>query len=381
MADIHLEIGTSSVHRLINCPASLTRSRKAPKASSGSAATEGSLLHLVMEKLYADDIEPESLVGELSYEGLTLTQEMVDNQVEPAITATESLLDLVDADELIVEQFVEYIPKLAGGTLDLIAVSSDEETVLLSDLKFGYNPVSPQENSQILMAALCARTDPATADVFKKADLFIGAIVQPKVNGDKPLTWEFVSSDIDDFEDDLEDAMALAEGETPPAKAGDHCHYCPAAPTCETKIMQGRSALVIDPLVAATMSEAMSMVDQLEKWCKAVKSATHASLEHGGEVEGWKLVQKRATRQWTDEEAVVDMVRKAKKIKMEDAFSMKLLSVAQLEKVVKAKKLPFDKYALHVASVSTGTTLAPESDKRPAVGRDIIPQNMLQLIE
>ena len=74
------------------------------------------------------------------------------------------------------------------------------------------------------------------------------------------------------------------------------------------------------------------------------------------------------------------MVRKAKKIKMEDAFSMKLLSVAQLEKVVKAKKLPFDKYALHVASVSTGTTLAPESDKRAAVGREVIPENMLQLM-
>jgi hypothetical protein len=33
-----------------------------------------------------------------------------------------------------------------------------------------------------------------------------------------------------------------------------------------------------------------------------------------------------------------------------------------------------------VASVSSGTTVAPESDKRPAVGKKVIPENLLALV-
>ena len=106
----HLPIGTSKVSRIIKCPASLSRSEKAPEQVAGSAATEGSLLHLVMENIYDSDISAADQIGKTKYKDLVFTKEMLVEQIDPAFAAMEKALDLVDADELVIEQFVEYIP-------------------------------------------------------------------------------------------------------------------------------------------------------------------------------------------------------------------------------------------------------------------------------
>ena len=133
MPDIHLPIGTSTVGRLIACPASLSRSKAAPPQGSSGAADEGTLLHTVMENYYQHDMALEDQVGVTTYAGLVFDKDMLNEQVKVAVAATESLLDLVDADELVLEQFVQYIPDLAGGTLDMIGVSADQKTLLLND--------------------------------------------------------------------------------------------------------------------------------------------------------------------------------------------------------------------------------------------------------
>lgn len=124
----------------------------------------------------------------------------------------------------------------------------------------------------------------------------------------------------------------------------------------------------------------MAMVSALETWCKEVKTAAHLALEQGAKVPGFKLVNKRALRVWSDQEAVEDKVRKAKKLKMADAFTLKLLSPPQLEKVCKEKGIPFKAYTEYITSHSSGTTLAPESDKRQAVTPAVIPENLLKLV-
>ena len=375
MPDIHLPIGTSSVHRLIVCHASLSRSKLAPDLGSSGAADEGTLLHTVMENMTAEE-----QVGKTTYKGLVFTDDMLVDQIKPAIAATEKLLDMIDADELILEQFVQLIPDVAGGTLDMIAVSRDEKTVLLNDYKFGYNGVDVENNMQILMAAASAATDPVTKEVFSKAERFIGAITQPKVHGDTSPTWEFNKGDIAEFSFNLGTAMAGADRDIPLAVAGDHCKYCKAAPFCDEKKLAARSALLLDKTQEADLVEALAMVDEVEAWAKDVKKAAHQLLEQGAEVKGWKLVQKRATRRWTDPAAVEDKIRKAKKIKLEQGFKMELKSPPQIEKLCKQIGYPFEGFNELVASVSSGTTVAPESDKRPAVGKKVIPENLLALV-
>ena len=78
-------------------------------------------------------------------------------------------------------------------------------------------------------------------------------------------------------------------------------------------------------------------------------------------VPGYKLVAKRATRQWVDEAKAKDALSSMGV----EPYRQELLSPAQAEKVLKKSKLALPDDL--VVSVSSGSTIAPESDPRPAV--------------
>jgi hypothetical protein len=112
------------------------------------------------------------------------------------------------------------------------------------------------------------------------------------------------------------------------------------------------------------INDYLSKADMLEQWINDLRALTFTMLESGAVVPGWKLVAKRATRQWVDEDqALVTMMNEG--IPEEELTATKVISPAQAEKVLKkhGKPLPADQ----VVAVSSGSTLAPESDPRPAV--------------
>ena len=78
-------------------------------------------------------------------------------------------------------------------------------------------------------------------------------------------------------------------------------------------------------------------------------------------VPGYKLVAKRSTRQWVDEAEA--LAKLGGTIPMYEP--MKVISPAAAEKVLKKSKLALPDDL--VVAVSSGSTLAPESDPRPAV--------------
>jgi len=82
-------------------------------------------------------------------------------------------------------------------------------------------------------------------------------------------------------------------------------------------------------------------------------------------VPGYKLVAKKATRQWVDE-AVTKTKLAEMGVKDKDLYKpQELISPAQAEKLLKKSKLALPDDL--VVAVSSGSTLAPESDPRPAV--------------
>ena len=84
-------------------------------------------------------------------------------------------------------------------------------------------------------------------------------------------------------------------------------------------------------------------------------------LENDKPVPGWKLVNKGATRQWTNEtEASVKLADLGI-----DAFKKSIVSPAQAEKELKAVKKQLPEGL--VVAVSSGSTLARVDDPRPAV--------------
>jgi hypothetical protein len=110
-------------------------------------------------------------------------------------------------------------------------------------------------------------------------------------------------------------------------------------------------------------------------YLKAVEDAVHSILENGGEIPGYKLVNAFGNRRYAVDEDTVLKKCRAAKFGKKDIYRSELLSPAQLEKVV-GKEL--------VGSLCerplNGTTVVPESDRRPAVERQT-PQQMFEEVE
>jgi hypothetical protein len=147
--------------------------------------------------------------------------------------------------------------------------------------------------------------------------------------------------------------------------SGAHCRWCPAAATCPEKTGEARAALLATPEDIILLSENLDRALNLESWIADVKKFAHEQLELGAVVEGFKLVNKRASRKWgADAEA---NLRKYRKLKISEVVETKLLSPAKMEKVFKAKKLDFARMDAYITKTSTGTTLARAEDPRDGV--------------
>jgi hypothetical protein len=98
---------------------------------------------------------------------------------------------------------------------------------------------------------------------------------------------------------------------------------------------------------------------------KAIEEHAYTALNSGETVNGYKLVDKLSRRAWIDE---VDAEKKLRnrKLRVADIKDSKLKSPAQMEKTIKRLGRTVDIQNL-VISKSSGTTIAPEDDKRQTV--------------
>jgi CRISPR/Cas system-associated exonuclease Cas4 (RecB family) len=323
-----------------------------------------------MEKLYTNnytDFYAMLEAGE-SYKGITLTREMVTDKLLPASTAVQELFHEYGMlqDDALLEQFVIIDDDMAGS-IDMLARSEDGKTVLVLDYKFGYVTVAAKDNAQLLFYALAAATDPNTCDWFDNVENVVLAIIQPNDQGSVTDTWTVDMHVVDDFESVYFNAVELTEDFDQQPASGKHCKFCPVAPICPAKTGEAVKASRISEITAAKLAEYLPLAEQVEAWAKEVKKFAHAQMELGVNVQGYKIVNKRATRKWLNTAAVETKVRKARKISIAEGFNRVLKSPPQLEKLCYEKGIDFNlTFGDYVSSVSSGTTLATADDKRPA---------------
>lgn len=353
-------VGGSTAKRVISCPASVALCATVPPRPSSEHADRGTLLHEVMAELLEYDKKPEQMIG-AQYNDQVLTQELIDEKVIPAL----ALLDEIDPDRrmyYMVETrvgFGDFLPGVFGST-DLLG-RLDRRAVVL-DWKFGDGVmVDAEENPQLLFYAAAAMRTEAAKWIFEGADEIELVIVQPPAI----RRWVTNKARVISFEQKLAKAVKLAQQNDAPMQAGDHCRWCAAKPICPKMNGAAERALKVqlDNLPVEQIVLQLQQAEVLEDYIADLRALAFEMLRAGKPVPGYKLVAKRATRQWTSEaqiEAWVD----AKGIK--GAYEpMKIKSPAQLEKVLKKAKIEFP--AEMVTAVSSGDTLAPESDPRPAV--------------
>jgi hypothetical protein len=353
-------VGGSTAKRVINCPGSVALVSKMPSKPSSSYADEGTLLHDTIAAMLTLDYPADVFLGK-TYGAAVLTQDLIEDKIEPAM----ALLAEVDPDKTLefeVEAYVgfgEFMPGVFGSA-DIIGRRG--KTAIVLDWKFGNGViVDAEENEQLMFYAAAAMRTPATKWAFEGVTDVELIIIQP------PMMRRWVTSvkRLKRFEAELLGAVNLSTKAAAPLKSGVWCRWCPASATCPAQSGEAQRTIKtqLKGIDAKLLGEMLLKAEMLEDWIKAARELAEQMLTNNVPVPGYKMVPKRATRQWANE-GIAKATLMGMGIPSKDLIDTKMKSPAQVDKLLpKGEKVPADL----VTQISSGNTLAPDSDPRPAV--------------
>jgi hypothetical protein len=355
-------VGGSTAKRVIACPGSVALVAKMPPKPSSKYADEGTLLHEVIAEIVDKAAEPRQFLGR-KYEGITLTEELMDAKLLPALKALDEI-DPKTEMEIAVETRVGFgenlLPGVFGST-DLLGRIGRRAYVI--DWKFGDGVrVQAEENPQLLFYAAAAMRTPSVSWVFDGADEIECVIVQPSHGVSR---WVTTPDRVKAFELELVRAVKAAQEPDAPLAHGDHCRWCAAKPICPvmTGAVDRAVTTQIKGLDVEMIGKYLANADLLEDWIKDLRALATQILEQSVAVPGYKLVAKRATRQWVDEATAYEWL--TQNFPEAEVVETSVISPAKTDKLLKKAKLTLPEGL--VVSVSSGSTLASEDDPRPAV--------------
>jgi hypothetical protein len=355
----HATFGSSTAKRTNNCPAWVELSAGVPRFES-KAAADGTIVHSLVESFLLNE-------GAEIPEGTSPEHEELAEELYVAIQRTMAKYSVT-----------EYEPEVRGtvaedvfGTIDFVGLAGD--TVIIGDVKSGRGlQVEAENNDQILFAAWAAMNNSNVQHELRDCHQFVGVIWQPSRDGEiQTKEWMFSPAQAVEWGDNHQAQIHKARvnmspiAQKVPPNPGDWCAFCPAAFKCPAKTGAALEALQFKIDDLAKIAWAMDRVDELQAWCNDVEKAAYNALEVGQPVPGWKLVTKRASRKWKDEKAAIAALRRPLG-GVKQITTQKLLGIGAIEKMIKAAELSITLDDLTIAE-SSGTTLAPESDKREAV--------------
>ena len=354
-------VGGSTAKRVMNCPGSVALVQKMPPQPSNKYADEGTLLHNVIAEIVMTDKHPEEFLH-TKYNDQVLTLDLIDNKLVPALAA----LDQIDPNkemEIDAESRVGFGDLLPGvfGSTDLIGRIGNRAVVL--DWKFGDGvAVEVEDNPQLMFYAAAAMRTDETKWAFVDVEEIEMVIVQPP----QVKRWVTTPARIAQFEKDLVKAVKLAQQPNAELKIGDHCRWCTAKPICPqmTGAVDRALKTQIDGLDAPTISAYLKNADMLEQWITDLRALALQMLDSGAKLPDYKLVAKRAIRQWTDEDKA-KVALFAFGLTESEVVETSVISPAKAEKALKKRKLALPDDL--VVAISSGNTLASADDPRPEV--------------
>ena len=361
----HAALSASSSHRWMNCPPSVRLTEHI--ADNGSIyAAEGSEAHALCEyklrRLLGMDAEnPLDCPGGLQYYDSTM-EDAANGYVAFVMELLEEIRKTCSDPIVMVEQRLNFSRwvKDGFGTGDAVIVA--DGILQIVDFKYGTGvPVSAEDNSQMRLYALGA------LDMFGElydVDTVKMTIYQPRLSN---ISTDSVSKDdlLDWAESTLRPVAELAykgEGEM---NAGSWCRFCKLRTTCRKRAEANLALAQHDFKLPPTLSDEeiaiiLDQLDDLTSWAADIREYALTAALSGTHFDGWKLVEGRANRRYTNEEAVAQAVIGSG----HDPYERKLLGITAMEKLL-GKKQFATLLADLVERPQGKPTLVPASDKRP----------------
>ena len=360
----HAILSASSSHRWLNCNPS-ARLEQEFEDQETEAAAEGTAAHALCEHKLRKALKLRSKKPISQYDCDEM-DDYTDRYVQFVLEQLAQAKLTCPDPQVLIEQRLDfscYVPD-GFGTGDCLIIASPRLHVI--DFKYGMGVlVDAYRNPQMMLYALGAlRIFDCLYDITEVSM----SIYQPR--RENVSTWTISVDELMDWaENTLRPKADLAykgEGEYSP---GSWCQFCKAAVKCraraEAKLDLARFEFAKPPLLTDTeIEEILGKLDDLTKWANDILAyAQDAAINHGKEWAGYKLVESRTNRKYTDEEAVA---RAAASAGYRDIYKKTLIPVTEMEKLM--GKQTFKEVLGGLVAKPTGKpTLVPASDKRPAI--------------
>ena len=360
----HAVLSASSSHRWLNCNPS-ARLEQEFEDHETEAAAEGTAAHALAEHKLRKALKMRSRKPVSKYDSDEMDT-YTDGYVEFVLEVLEEAKQLCSDPKVLIEQRLDfscYVPD-GFGTGDCLIVS--DRLLHIIDLKYGQGVlVNAVENPQMMLYALGALR---IFDCLYNITEVSMTIYQPR--RENVSTWTVSVEELNDWaEQTLKPKAELAfkgEGEYSP---GAWCQFCKAAVKCraraEAKLQLAKYEFAKPPLLTdAEIGDILGKLDDLTKWANEIIAyAQEAAVSHGKQWPGYKLVESRTNRKYTDEDAVIEAARSAG---YTDIFKKSLIPVTEMEKLM-GKKTFAEVLGSLVIKPQGKPTLVPASDKRPAI--------------
>lgn len=261
--------------------------------------------------------------------------------------------------------FDEWVPE-GFGTGDVVIIT--DKRLRIIDFKYGKGvPVDCKENKQMMLYALAALY------LYKwlySIDVVEMTIYQPRL--ENISTWEIGAAQLENWAENILRPRAQmaynGEGDFAP---GDHCRFCKAKHCCRALAEEAEQIEQFYPGTPQTLgddeiAEILKRSAMYITWVNSITDyAQDQAVNHGKQWPGFKLVEGRSNRVYTDEEQVARTLLN-NGVPRKDIFTEKLLGITDMEKAITKKK--FDTLLSKLVIKPEGKpTLVPQDDKRPAL--------------
>lgn len=375
MPEEHARLSASGSKKWLNCPGSLRLEEKFADEGSSYAA-EGTAAHALAElKLLraTGQISKKDFVRQAS--GLATDAEM-DEYTEGYKDYVLERLAAVSGEcpdaKLSVEERLElseYVPD-GFGTGDAVIVGFHVLEII--DLKYGKGvPVSAQDNPQLMLYALGALTRYDWLYDVRKVRMHI---YQPRI--DNVDVCEKDTEELYMWGSWVRQRAKLALKKNAECVAGDYCDsgFCKARPVCRAYNDEKQRLAYLDFKPPAELSdeeiaEIIGRAEELAKWAKLVSDyALDRAVNHGAKYAGFKLVEGRSCRTYTDEAAVAERLESAG-CSEDEITTKKLKGITDMEKLLGRKRFAELLDGL-VIKPAGKPVLVPDSDKRPELNTE-----------
>ena len=365
----HAYLSASASHRWLACPPSAKLCANIADQTS-EYAQQGTDCHelcayLVEKALGRAVTDPTESLTFYDAEMQNCAEEYRNYVLEQIEAAKEFCKD----PQVMIEQRLDFSRWVENGfgTGDCVIVA--DEVLQIIDYKHGLGVLvsaGDEEhggNSQMMCYALGALE--AFGDIYDINQIKM-TIFQPR--RDNVSTYTISKDDLLNWADEvLAPTAQLAYTGKGEFKAGDHCQFCKVKATCRKRAEYNLELAKYDFEMPATLDNIeiaaiLAKVDEMISWGNDIKEFALQQAQSGVHFDGWKIVEGRSNRKFTDEAAAASKVKGAGY----NPYEKKLLGITAMSTMLGKKK--FEELLGELVYKPPGKpTLVPESDKRPAM--------------